>query len=151
MLLSIHFAIPAHNDNLTLKPTGRVLAGDSIVVDGVPYTVPQNLLATLPAIALVWSELFFKNGTASLPGGISCEVNVIGNCVTGEISVASYTSLKGNCSWRLIFHMLSLTTQRAGQLLQGLLTASAIARGHFHVGVGAGIECVLDDPTGLQE
>lgn len=139
---------PVHNDSLTLDPTGGVLAGGSIVVDGVPYIVPQNLLATLPAIAVAWSEWFFKNGTANLQEVSHGKQMSLGTVLRGNISVASYTSLKGNRSWRLIFHMLLLTTQRAVQLLQGSITSIDIATGHFHIGVGVGIECVLNDPTG---
>jgi hypothetical protein len=34
------------------------------------------------------------------------------------------------------------------QLLNGFITSIDIATGHFTVGVGAGIECVINDPTG---
>jgi hypothetical protein len=54
---------------------GGPLAGGSITVDGQVYTVPQNLLVTLPSITVAWSELF-NNGIANLPGGISWEANV---------------------------------------------------------------------------
>jgi hypothetical protein len=53
---------------------GGPLAGGSINVDGQRITVPNNLLATLPSIAVAWGELF-KNGVANLPGGISWEAN----------------------------------------------------------------------------
>jgi hypothetical protein len=72
---------------MTLNPTGGVLAGGTIVVDGVTYIVPQNLLATLPATAVAWGELFFKNGTANLPGGISWEANA---CLALHIPLAQY-------------------------------------------------------------
>jgi len=54
---------------------GGPLAGGSITVDGLAITVPANLLATLPAISVAWSELF-NNGVPNLPGSISWEANV---------------------------------------------------------------------------
>lgn len=60
---------------MTLSPTGGPLAGGTITVDGVAITVPQNLLATLPALVVAWSELFI-NGAPNLPGGVSWEATV---------------------------------------------------------------------------
>lgn len=47
---------PTYIGSLTLDSTGRVLAEGFIVVDGVPCVVLQNLLATLPAIAVAWNS-----------------------------------------------------------------------------------------------
>jgi hypothetical protein len=52
------------------------LRGGSITVDGLVVKIPANTIATLPAIAVAWAELFDANGAN--PQGIGFEANVRG-------------------------------------------------------------------------
>ncbi|KAH8650499.1 hypothetical protein BGZ60DRAFT_388908, partial [Tricladium varicosporioides] len=117
-------------DSMTLNAAGGPLAGGTITVDGILFTVPQNTLATLPALAVAWGELF-TGGVANLPGGVSWEAHVVGNRVNGQ-------NIAG----------LVYISQKAAQVLDGFITSINIATGHFFVGTGTGIECVINDPTG---
>jgi hypothetical protein len=44
-----------------------LLRGGTITVDGLEMIVPDNTIATLPAAAVAWPELFV-DGVAQLPG-----------------------------------------------------------------------------------
>jgi hypothetical protein len=44
-----------------------LLNGGTITVDGLTIVVPDNTIATLPAAAVAWPELF-TNGQPNLPG-----------------------------------------------------------------------------------
>ncbi|KAJ7153588.1 hypothetical protein C8R43DRAFT_1066883 [Mycena crocata] len=116
-------------DDMTLEVGGDVLAGGSITVNGLPITVPKNLLVTLPSITVSWSELF-QDGRPNLPllGSVSWEATVFGNVVNGE-------RIAG----------LVYITQEIDQFLQGFITHIDYPTGHFFVD---NMECVLNDPLG---
>jgi hypothetical protein len=55
--------------SMSLDQGGGPLAGGTITVNGIPIVVPKNLIATLPATAVSWPELFTGNPpVANMPG-----------------------------------------------------------------------------------
>jgi len=64
---------------MTLDPSAAQdpLAGGTLTLDGHVFTVPRNLLATLPSITVAWPELFDPTtGLANLPGNVTWEAHV---------------------------------------------------------------------------
>jgi len=53
---------------MTLNAGTNPLRGGTIEVDGIPVIVPDNTIATLPATAVAWPELFINPTTPNLPG-----------------------------------------------------------------------------------
>jgi hypothetical protein len=65
---------------MTQRDPATTLAGGTLILNGIPITVPDNLLVTLPSITVGWNELFKGKDIPDLPGfndpGISWEANV---------------------------------------------------------------------------
>ncbi|KIJ37448.1 hypothetical protein M422DRAFT_260124 [Sphaerobolus stellatus SS14] len=127
-------------DSMTLNTTGGILAGGSITVDGITIVVPENLLVTLPSIAVAWSELFSASGQPLLPrfGQVSWDVNVFGNLINDEYIAG-----------------LIYIVQDSTQILQGYISAIDLDTGIFTVGMNAnappntGFKLILNDPLGV--
>jgi len=102
--------------------------------------IPRNTYATLPSIAVMWSELFV-DGVPQLPlfetPGISWEATVFGNRVGDDYVVA-----------------LVWLTQSSLRLLQGFINEINLTTGEFWVGgnssiSGSGIRARINDPIGM--
>ncbi|RDW68550.1 hypothetical protein BP5796_09207 [Coleophoma crateriformis] len=131
------FDLIGNINGITLDPSGDVLAGGTITVDGLLITVPKNLLVTLPSITVAWSELF-KNGVSNLPG--TFEAHIQGNRVNNQFIAG-----------------IVYISQNAAQVVQGFITAIDLNTGHFTINGapataaspnGAGQNCVINDPVG---
>ncbi|KAH8832287.1 hypothetical protein DL96DRAFT_1581570 [Flagelloscypha sp. PMI_526] len=125
-------------NGMSLDGSGDPLAGGTITIDGLAYTIPKNTLVTLPSIAVAWPELFTADGQPNLPQypTISWQAQVYGNTINGENVVG-----------------LIYIAQNFGEVLQGFVSSIDVATGHFRVagsfGGSGGVECVLNDPTGM--
>jgi hypothetical protein len=97
--------------------------------------VPDNSIATLPATAVAWPELF-NNGVANLPGTQTWQATVFGNRVNDQYVAG-----------------LVYIAQNPLRALQGFITSINYATGHFTLAgkfnPAGYIDCVLNDPLGV--
>lgn len=122
------------------------LRGGTITVNGIVIIVPDNTIATLPAAAVAWTELFDTTATppkAQLPGSQPWEATIFAN------RVAKKDPATGN---DIVQHIAGLVyiAQNSATLLTGFITSINSQTGHFTV-AGAfqpagGIDCVINDP-----
>jgi hypothetical protein len=127
---------------MTLDNGTSPLRGGSITVDGIVIKVPTNLIATLPATAVAWAELFDSTG-ANLRA-IGFEANVRFNLLLNLASLTC-TQVVGNRVGGVDIAGLVYIAQRPNQILQGFITAINDITGHFTMD---GVDCVINDPAG---
>lgn len=131
---------------MTLNPTPNaksnadpVLRGGTITVNGIVFIVPDHTIATLPAAAVAWTELFDTTATPPTPflsGPLNWEATIFANRV-GDQNIAG----------------LVYIAQSSATLLSGFITSINSKTGHFTV-AGAfapagGIDCVINDPLSV--
>jgi hypothetical protein len=117
------------------------LRGGSITVDGIFVQVPENLLATLPALAVAWAELFDNN----IGQAVGFEANVRPeSCSIIEKKTKVYQVIGNTVSGKNIAGMIFIA-QRTIQTLQGFIEFIDSNTGHFTVN---GVDMVIDDPNG---
>lgn len=90
-----------------------------------------------PSIAVAWPELFTSSGDPDLPefGTISWQAQIYGNRVNSEYIAG-----------------IVYIAQDFGTVIQGFISSIDTATGHFKVASVPGtdgVECVLNDPTGV--
>jgi hypothetical protein len=62
--------------SMTLDKTSTSpLRGGSITVDGITIQIPENLMPTLPAVAVAWAELFDASGNTGAAIGFEANVS----------------------------------------------------------------------------
>jgi len=136
------------------------LIGGTLTLDGIPIIVPNNTIATLPAAAVSWPELFLASGAPNLPGypGSMWKATVSFLlpyilCLV-RIGADSFGKVFGNRVNDQYIAGLVYLAQDPFRVLQGFVTSIDLTTGHFTVAgkfsSPAGyIQCVLNDPLGV--